>query len=347
MATPSAPFTPDYGSKYGDILSTLNTRLAGGPSGDSYLNYQGAKDLMANIQRAQTLGVDPSQLQKYVDSVLQATGDQVSYDMRRGLTGGQAYDASLGAFGGANQDITQLLQLPQEKYNQTQATNAEIASEQSQRDAVRQQILASIPGMQSQLGDQLLAQQKQAYTTMAPQIENRLNSLGLLQSGALPEANAKYQAQLESDRQSQLAQFGLNAQQRLNIDLPLQGLSSDLGQQQSNVQNGFQMDMANIYRNFQNQDLDTQMQLQKQLSAQALQQARDAQNAQSSSSLTGSLIGMGGSLAGSILGGPIGGYIGKSLFSSPTSPSGTAYQPGQSYPLTYGSGTGYGGSLYR
>lgn len=288
MAT--TDYTPDYGSQYSDILAKLNQAFTNSPTNDNYTSTAQGKQFLDLISRAQQLGVDPSQLNPYVNAAVDMTGTNASNTLRSGGSSGTALNNALGSLGAYNSDISSLLQLPQEKYNQTQATNNQIASDQAQRDAVRSQILSSIPGLQNQLGDQLLTQEQQAYTKMAPQIENRLNSLGLLQSGALPEANAKYQAQLEDSRQNQLAQFGLNAQQNLAINFPLQGLSQDMATQSQNVQNGFQLDLANINRNFQNQDMNNATNLQKQLSLQALDAARAAQSQQSSDSLRNGII---------------------------------------------------------
>ena len=310
--SPLPQYTNDYGSQYDNYLNRLNSAFSNNATNDKYGELAQGKQLLDLVNKAKTLGVDPSQLSQYISGAENAVGSQASYDLRRGQTSGQAQSGALSSLGGYNDSINSLLQLPQEKYNQTQATNAQLASEQAQRDEVRKSILASIPGLQNQLGDQLLTQQNQAYTRMAPQIESRLNALGLLKSGALPEAQARAQQQLEEGRQNQLANFGLAANQRMAIDFPLEGLASSLGQQQNNVQNGFQLDLANITRNFQRQDMSEAADLQKNLSLQALEQARNAQRQQSNNAM----IGMAGQLGGAAIGafgGPAGSAIGSQV----------------------------------
>ena len=64
----------------------------------------------------------------------------------------------------------------------------------AQQDATLAKVRGEVPGMQVKLGEDLLSQQSKAYDRMAPQLEARLNALGLLNSGALPEAQAPKRA---------------------------------------------------------------------------------------------------------------------------------------------------------
>lgn len=108
------------------------------------------------------------------------------------------------------------------------ATEERLRAEQN---AAIERARSEVPGLQSRLGEDLLSQQQHAYTRMAPQLEARLNALGLLQSGALPEAQAKYQADLEARRQAALSDFGTSAARELSIDRPLGASSEDIARQ--------------------------------------------------------------------------------------------------------------------
>lgn len=152
-------------------------------------------------------------------------------------------------------------------------TNIRLAAEQEE---ARQKSLASVPGMQQQLGSDLLAQEQAAYKRMAPQMEARLNALGLLQSGALPEAQAKYQGDLESQRQAQLAQFGINAQHQLNIQQPLANTSADVQRQSQAMQANLGLSQQNLSQQFANQNIANQNALAYQ---QYLGQLESAKNA--------------------------------------------------------------------
>lgn len=131
------------------------------------------------------------------------------------------------------------------------ATEQRLRGEQ---DASLARVRGEIPGMQAQLGDDLLKQQQHAYTRMAPQMEARLNALGLLQSGALPEAQAKYQGDLEAQRQAALADFGTNAAQRLNIEQPLANSSADVGRQYDSLKSNLDLAKTNLSQTFANQN---------------------------------------------------------------------------------------------
>lgn len=134
----------------------------------------------------------------------------------------------------------------------------------TQQDAALAKAKGEVPGMQAQLGDDLLAQEQHAYTKMQPQMEARLNALGLLQSGALPEAQAKYQSDLESQRQAALSQFGANAAQQLNITQPLANSSADVGRQYDALHQNLSTQQNNLSQTFANQNAYNQNQVAQQ-----------------------------------------------------------------------------------
>ena len=127
------------------------------------------------------------------------------------------------------------------------ATEERLRSEQ---DASLARVKGEVPGIQAQLGADLLGQQEKAYAKMDPQIEARLNALGLLQSGALVEAKAKTQGDLESQRQATLADFGTNAAMRLGIDQPLVNSSADVGRQYEGLQRNLDLDRSALSQRF-------------------------------------------------------------------------------------------------
>lgn len=158
-------------------------------------------------------------------------------------------------------------------------TNTKLAAEQ---EAARQKSLAAVPGMQQQLGSDLLAQQQAAYTKMAPQMETRLNALGLLQSGALPEAQAKYQGDLETQRQAKLAQFGMDAQNQLSILQPQALSESDVVRQSNAMSANLSTSRDNLSQQFANQNIANQNNIAYQQyvgNLQAAQTAADQQRA--------------------------------------------------------------------
>lgn len=119
-------------------------------------------------------------------------------------------------------------------------------------------VRGEVPGMQAKLGEDLLAQQQKAYSRMTPQMEARLNALGLLQSGALPEAQAKYQGDLEAQRQVALADFGMSASRELNIDRPLAYSSEDVGRQYEGMRRNLETAGTNLSQQFANQNIFNQ-----------------------------------------------------------------------------------------
>src|SRR3990167_3123402 len=148
-------------------------------------------------------------------------------------------------------DKNEMLDLELRQKAAQEDTNRRLRSEQ---DASLAQVRAQIPGMEAKMGEDLLAQQEYAYKRMAPQLENRLNALGLLQSGALPDAQAKAQGDLESNRQAALANFRMNAENQLNIQQPLAISSADVGRQYESLGRNLATEQNNLSQQFANQN---------------------------------------------------------------------------------------------
>jgi membrane protein involved in colicin uptake len=126
-------------------------------------------------------------------------------------------------------------QMADNERRQEELYQKQVAEQKSTQDRVR----AEIPGMKDQLGADLLTQQEAAYNRMTPQMEARLNALGLLQSGALPEAQAKAQKDLEMQRQAALADFSTSATRETEIARPYEDMKSRLETQRTNLAQTF------------------------------------------------------------------------------------------------------------
>lgn len=132
-----------------------------------------------------------------------------------------------------------------DKQSQEQAA-AQAAQQKMQQDALTQ-AQSQIPVIQGQLGQNLQSAENLSLQQTNPILESRLNALGLLQSGALPEAQAKYRAQLDQQRQNELAQYGMSANQAIqnqalgyagtNAGYLQQNLGKTLSAQQLALQN--------------------------------------------------------------------------------------------------------------
>lgn len=202
--------------------------------------------------------------------------------------GERAKAAATSQYGQARQDAQQnrqddLARAAQEKLDsqalydkQVAEQNATNASLKSQQDASLADVRSKIPGMTDQLGADLLAQQEHAYTKMAPQLENRLNALGLLQSGALPEAQAKAQGDLESQRQAALAAFRQNADNTLNIQQPLANTQADIGRQSDALGRNLATQQNNLSQQFSTNNTNALNNVAQQQYLQNLQSANNA-----------------------------------------------------------------------
>ena len=170
-------------------------------------------------------------------------------------------------------------------------TNKELAAQQ---ESARQQSLGALPGLQDKLGRDLLSQQEYAYKRMAPTMEARLNALGLLQSGALPEAQAKYQGDLEAQRQATLAKFGTDAQYQLNVQAPQALTEADVNRQTAAMNANLNLGTQNLSQQFANQNIANQNNLAYQQYVGQLESARNAAAGQAA----GAYMNFGGQLAG-------------------------------------------------
>ena len=190
-------------------------------------------------------------------------------------------------------DLKQQELYDRQKAEQT-ATEERLRAEQ--RGAI-EKARGEVPGLQAKLGEDLLAQEQRAYTRMAPQLEARLNALGLLQSGALPEAQAKYQADLESQRQAALSDFGTSAARELNIERPLAASSEDIGRQYEGMKRNLDTASTNLSQTFANQNAANMNQAARE---QYLAGLGAAQNAAAQSS-AGSYLNFGGQLGSGLI----------------------------------------------
>lgn len=152
-------------------------------------------------------------------------------------------------------------QFAENETRQQELYDRQVAEQKATEDRLRAEQTAAIarargevPGLTTKLGEDLLGQQEHAYARMAPQLEARLNALGLLQSGALPEAQAKYQADLEAQRQAALADFRGSADRELSIDRPLAASSDDVNRQYENMRRNLETAGTNLSQTFANQN---------------------------------------------------------------------------------------------
>lgn len=109
-------------------------------------------------------------------------------------------------------------QLQQEQ--QAQAANlAQEAQTKADTQAAQQQALAAeqaaIGTNTTTLSNSLSAQEKQALAAQDPLIQDRLNAMGIANSGAYAEALAKYQRDLDANAQNQIANYQIGAQGQL------------------------------------------------------------------------------------------------------------------------------------
>lgn len=163
-----------------------------------------------------------------------------------------------------------------QKRQEQLAASESLAKQQALREAARSKALAELPGLKQKLGTELLSQQEQAFKRINPIIEQRLNALGLLQSGALPEAQAKYQADLESQRQARLSEFGLGAEKQLSIDAPISSSITDADTLGRQYLSDLELGRAGASRGFGLYDVFKQEQEARRQQDLALEEARRA-----------------------------------------------------------------------
>ncbi len=140
--------------------------------------------------------------------------------------------------------------LAAQQQQQQAATVAQ--QQQAQKDALAG-AQAQIPVIQGQLSQSLANSQQQAMSQQEPLIEGRLNALGLLNSGALPAQQAQYQAQLASQAQQELANYGTSANQNIQ-NQALAYTGTDTANLQNNLQQTLQNQQAALNQQFSGQD---------------------------------------------------------------------------------------------
>lgn len=233
--------------------------------------------------------------------------------------------------------------LLQDQQAKSQALSTQQSQEQKDafaaQQALQQNALTTaqgqIPINQKALSDSLIASEQQAQTAMNPALEARLNALGLLNSGALPAQQAIQQANLDSQRQQALTQYGVNANSAIqNQALGYAGndasfLQNNLNTTLNNEQNSLQSQFNNQMTGYQNDVAQSQYLggLQSSINAGQQQQANQ-------------FINLGGQLGGGALN-----YFGKQSAQTPISPVASSSGSAASY---FAPSTGYtgGGAPY-
>lgn len=251
-----------------------------------------------NIERGMASGVDPNILTQSTQAALQAARDQWNNDIARATRGEIGTETAHGnlqeAFGKIEQNLALPLQAAQEKKDITSQADTQA----QEREAMRKEMLAKIPGLRDRLGEDLLKQQNYAYSQISPQIEARLNAMGILQSGALPEAQTRAFKDLEMSRQGRLDDFSREATNNLELNLPYASLQTSQGDKQGALNAGMELSRAGISRMFQENDLSKAYGQQSELSRLALEEARRAREQANKTGMWQAGLGALGQMAG-------------------------------------------------
>lgn len=190
------------------------------------------------------------------------------------------------------QQQQQAQQLQDQKIQQAQ-TVADTKAAQEQALAAEQ---AAIGTNTNTLSNSLSQQSQQALSMQDPLIQSRLNSMGILNSGAYAAQLAKYQADLQSQAQTQLANYQIGAQGQLT-----QNTNATTADQvhlaEQNALNNIQSGQQNMAQNFATQNVNNQNNVAYQ---QYIANLRSAQ-AQSQQASANSYSNLGGQLGGSLL----------------------------------------------
>lgn len=253
-------------------LKQVNPSYSGSEAGST------TERLVSDLERGLQAGQDPNQIAQVAKDIINRIQD-VNYSQSPA-----ALQEQIGKIGQSN---IIPLERAQEQFDIKSLADKQAA----EREQTRQQVLARIPALRQELGSDLLKQQNYAYEQIRPQIEQRLNAMGILQSGALPEAQTRAFRDLENARQARLSDFSTQATQDLELGLPLSSLYQTQGQHQQALQGGIDLTRAGITRGYQERDLEKQYALQRELSMQALQEARDARNQADRTARRGQWIG--------------------------------------------------------
>ena len=285
-------------------IAALKQYRAGIPGGGSDVGAMDA--FIQGLERGAAAGQDQFSLAQQANAGLQVLQQWKDPDALSVLRGEITGETRRGNLLEGLQKQTQAGVLPFQKAQEKQEFESLAGKQAQESEALRQSVLGQIPGLQEQMGQELLKQQQYAYSQISPQIEARLNAMGLLQSGALPEAQQKAFKELEMARQARLSDFGQQARQQLAIDMPFTQLYGTQGLRRESLQGGIDLTRAGIQRGYQEQDWAQQYALQRELSRQALEEARSARNQANKTAMWQTGIGA----VGNILGGATRGYAG-------------------------------------
>lgn len=179
---------------------------------------------------------------------------------------------------------------------QTAQQAATLADQKAQQAAAIEAEKAAIPGIQDQLNQSLMAQNQQAFQNQEPLLEQRLNALGLLQSGALPAQQAKYQSDLDSQRQAALANYAINAQNQI-AGQGVANVNTDVNLQQQNMMGSLQTQQQNLAQQYASQNIANQNNVAYQQYVDSLQAAQN----QAAQQAAGSYLNFGGQLGSGLL----------------------------------------------
>ena len=208
-----------------------------------------------------------------------------------GETGDRLYRE---VFDKARQEASERLSVLKMRGEQESQQEKARLSARDQRTKTLAELQAKVPQLRQQMGDELLKEQQHSFERMNPIIEQRLNALGLLQSGALPEAQAKYQADLESQRQARLGEFEIGANQNLQLNMPWDISEQDLGLAADTMANDMDLQRAMLQRSFSNSDALSAEIMQRELAAQAAAQANKQRIAGQQGAIISGLFQLGG-----------------------------------------------------
>jgi len=291
---PAAPQDPASAA-----IAALKAARASSQLGGS--DAQPVDILIQTLEKGASLGMDPASIsqaaQTGIGAIEQWQGPDNLGVLRGQISGDARRDNLLSAIGKTQQGLSLPIQAAQEKKEIT--TQADTQAQE--REALRKETLAKIPGLREQLGNELLDQQNYAYSKIAPQIEQRLNAMGILQSGALPEAQTRAFKDLEMARQARLGEFTTGATQNLELNLPYASLGQTQSDRQAALQSGIDLSRAGISRAYQESDLAKAYGQQADMSRLALEEARRAREQANKTGMWQAGIGAAGDITSALI----------------------------------------------
>lgn len=223
-------------------------------------------------------------------------------------SGERANAAQSKAIGNAKQEADQARADQQSQYNAqlaaeqatTQQNLATEAQTKADTQAAQQQALAAEQGAigtnSTTLSNSLTQQEAARVKQTAPLIAAQMQGSGLVGGGAQAEAYAQYQAGLDANAQSTLANYQIGAQGQLTQDTNAASANQvNLSEQNAllNIQNGEQ----NMSQNFATQNANNQNNTAYQQYLTSLQLGQ----AQSQQSAANSYVGLGGQIGGAAM----------------------------------------------